>query len=366
MAEGGSNEAQDDEVVITRVSPPPPKRRKVDKEEVAELVYVDSEEPLRCSTPQPAASGELSGDDLNATLEELGISHDSLDVFIDETSSSLPPVGAVAASFSTFPHLNAVPHSGNKDERREQELLFGLNNEYAEAFLKEEESDKATFVEEISTCPTSAQGAVGGNCGVERSNGWGRGSDVAGVPEIVEEILGQVPIYHLYSSCRLVCQKWNHIILREKFLYWKKMYWRCKSGRCSQSHQTVTSLVKEVWSPTSYGVSLKTTTVPLVRFVSEQFPEMGVSDELLLIHPQSLCFTRIRELFPSVVSSKGSKAVATATLMVLCSRSVPEVQSVITYFLRSSSRRQEVMEVFYCLATLCLYGCHEVKNLPMR
>ncbi|CAI8037731.1 hypothetical protein GBAR_LOCUS21104 [Geodia barretti] len=102
------------------------------------------------------------------------------------------------------------------DERREQELLFGLNNEYAEAFLKEEESDKAALVEEILTCPTSAQGAVDGKCGVERSNGWGRGSEVAGVPEIVEEILGQVPIYHLYSSCRLVCRKWNHIILREK------------------------------------------------------------------------------------------------------------------------------------------------------
>ena len=43
------------------------------------------------------------------------------------------------------------------------------------------------------------------------------------------------------------------------------------------------------------------------RFVSEQFPELEVSDELqkkLLIHPQSLCVTRIRELFPSVVSSK--------------------------------------------------------------
>ena len=85
-----------------------------------------------------------------------------------------------------------------------------------EAFLKEEESDKAALVEEILTCPTSAQGAVDGKCGVERSNGWGRGSEVAGVPEIVEEILGQVPIYHLYSSCRLVCRKWNHIILREK------------------------------------------------------------------------------------------------------------------------------------------------------
>ena len=87
MAEGGSNEAQDDEVVITRVSPPPPKRRKVDKEEVAELVYVDSEEPLRCSTPQPAASGELSGDDLNAMLEELGISHDSLGEIVAQCAS---------------------------------------------------------------------------------------------------------------------------------------------------------------------------------------------------------------------------------------------------------------------------------------
>ena len=58
MAEGRSSEARDDEVLITRVSPPPPKRSKVDKEEVAELVYVDSEEPLRCSTPHDSI-GEI-------------------------------------------------------------------------------------------------------------------------------------------------------------------------------------------------------------------------------------------------------------------------------------------------------------------
>ena len=47
----------------------------------------------------------------------------------------------------------------------------------------------------------------------------GRGQEVACVPEIVEEILGQLPISHLYSSCRLVCRKWNDIIQREKVHY---------------------------------------------------------------------------------------------------------------------------------------------------
>ena len=78
-----------------------------------------------------------------------------------------------------------------------------------EAFLREE-SDDETLVEENASC-TAGQGGGG-----ERVNGWGCGAEVAGVPEIVEEILGQVPITHLYSSCRLVCRKWNDIIMREK------------------------------------------------------------------------------------------------------------------------------------------------------
>ena len=81
-----------------------------------------------------------------------------------------------------------------------------------EAFLREE-SDDETLVEENASC-TAEQGGGGGGGG--RVNGWGRGAEVAGVPEIVEEILGQVPITHLYSSCRLVCRKWNDIIMREK------------------------------------------------------------------------------------------------------------------------------------------------------
>ena len=77
---------REDEVVIIRVSPPlppgyppPPKKSKVLKEE-RELIGVDDEEeePLRCSTPKPAACEELSGSDLDATLESLGISHDSI------------------------------------------------------------------------------------------------------------------------------------------------------------------------------------------------------------------------------------------------------------------------------------------------
>ena len=77
---------REDEVVTIRVSPPllsayppPPKKSKILKQE-AELICVDDEEeePLRCSTPKPAACKELSGSDLDATLESLGISHDSI------------------------------------------------------------------------------------------------------------------------------------------------------------------------------------------------------------------------------------------------------------------------------------------------
>ena len=83
-----------------------------------------------------------------------------------------------------------------------------------EAFMREE-SDDETLVGENASC-TAEQGGGGGGGGGGRVNGWGCGAEVAGVPEIVEEILGQVPITHLYSSCRLVCRKWNDIIMREK------------------------------------------------------------------------------------------------------------------------------------------------------
>lgn len=72
------------------------------------------------------------------------------------------------------------------------------------------------------------------------------------------------------------------------------------------------------------------------------------------------------EIGKYVMIVQGSNAVATATLLVLCGRSVPEVLSVITCLLWSSYKKAEVMEMFYCLATLCLYGCHEMKKFPMR
>ena len=78
-----------------------------------------------------------------------------------------------------------------------------------EAFLREEEGDEGTLVGDEGT--TRQEGGGGGVV-----SGQGRGAEVAGVPEIMEEILGQLPISHLYSSCRLVCRKWNDIIQREK------------------------------------------------------------------------------------------------------------------------------------------------------
>ena len=66
------------------------------------------------------------------------------------------------------------------------------------------------------------------------------------------------------------------------------------------------------------------------------------------------------------VSTQGSTVVVTAVLLVMCSRGVSEVQSVLHSLLLSRCKRAEVMELFYCLATFFLAGCVELKILPMR
>ena len=51
-----------------------------------------------------------------------------------------------------------------------------------------------------------------------------------------------------------------------QFLYWKKLYYMYKSGRCVAATQTVTALASEVW-PGVKQATLETVTVPLVRCV---------------------------------------------------------------------------------------------------
>lgn len=69
--------AEDDDVIICGFSPPPPKRPKCEGPGVEVAA-----EPLRCSTPQPPGGEEENGEDLDKTLEDLGISHDSIGKFV--------------------------------------------------------------------------------------------------------------------------------------------------------------------------------------------------------------------------------------------------------------------------------------------
>ena len=51
---------------------------------------------------------------------------------------------------------------------------------------------------------------------IEEEQEQRRGTEIGRIPEVMEVILSQLPISHLYGSCRLVCRKWNDIIQREK------------------------------------------------------------------------------------------------------------------------------------------------------
>lgn len=78
-----------DDVLITHIFPPPsPKRQKLDVEgRDVQVDIVDGEEPLRCSTPQPPGLEEVGENKLDTTLEELGISHDSIGTLTNYWSS---------------------------------------------------------------------------------------------------------------------------------------------------------------------------------------------------------------------------------------------------------------------------------------
>jgi F-box protein 18 (helicase) len=336
--ESGKDEEED--IIITHVSPPPPKRHRLERREVVEIGAGD---PLRCSTPQPPGGPEPE----DATLEELGISHDSIDAFIDDVCPSEPAAVARSTPSAPWPQ-NALHCTKPLDQIGEE---FGIDNDYAEAFLREEEED-----DEVTLTNGDGKGEVG------------RSAVVGRVPEIMEEVLSHLPVSHLYTSCRLVCRKWNDIIQRKKFLYWKKLYYKYKSGRCPEASKTVTSLSQKVWT-LSLSCTLKTVTLPLVRFVSEEFKDLEVgeaSEKALLSHPQSPCVARIRELFPTIESPQCCTAVATAALLVMCSRSVHEVCSVIASLLAPPCKRVDVIEVFYCLSTFFLAGCHELSKFTMR
>eukprot|EP00731_Ephydatia_muelleri_P002223 Em0001g2223a len=123
--------------------------------------------------------------------------------------------------------------------------------------------------------------------------------------EVLEMILCQVNIRDLYFSCRLVCKRWNDVVMREKFIQWKKTYYCHKiTGDCLHSigggwcgHTCVLDMTKNV-------------------------DEVHYIIEVLLSTPGGL--------------------------------------------LPPSSSLLEVLELFYCLATLCFALWHDLNILPPR
>lgn len=63
-------------------------------------------------------------------------------------------------------------------------------------------------------------------------------------PETLEIIFAHIPLPELLKSTSRVCKHWNKIISNEKFLYFKKSYYRV-INKNKDEHSSLTSTIEE-------------------------------------------------------------------------------------------------------------------------
>ncbi|KAL5516967.1 hypothetical protein EMCRGX_G002426 [Ephydatia muelleri] len=155
--------------------------------------------------------------------------------------------------------------------------------------------------------------------------------------EVLEMILCQVNIRDLYFSCRLVCKRWNDVVMREKFIQWKKTYYCHKiTGDCLHS--------------IGGGWCGHTCVLDMTKFVCNTFEHFTADVWIrarLQKHPRYNCITRIIECHPNAKQ--------------WCDHSIPAMVTLLVI-----SSLLEVLELFYCLATLCFALWHDLNILPPR
>ena len=74
--------------------------------------------------------------------------------------------------------------------------------------------------------------------------------------EILENIFCQLPLIDLLTSLSLVCKKWHRIISGEKFLLWKKRYYRYKYSFDSRSEIDSLIVQEQLHLPQTFPTQL--------------------------------------------------------------------------------------------------------------
>ena len=193
--------------------------------------------------------------------------------------------------------------------------------------------------------------------------------------ELLQIIFSCLPLQTLLGTCTRVCCHWQEIISENKFLKWRKLYFRYKAD----SRLTFEDV--EFRTGSERPLELDHPALLLRRHVLEEALSCDIA--LLLAFTRDEYKTEIRsEMFRSIshhpdyskavslLQSAGSEPASypvVATLLILISRDVWSVRTVVRILLSSSSQAttKDITEYLYMLTTLLLYY-ERVQSLPSR
>ena len=197
-------------------------------------------------------------------------------------------------------------------------------------------------------------------------------------PEVLQVVFSCLPLQTLLTTCTRVCSQWRDIISQNKFLQWRKLYYRYKADS-ELTFQDVTDEAQprplELDHPALLLRDLKTK-------LGENSAVLSCDMALLLSFSQEMFRTEKRSsLFNSIslhpqysvavesLSSAGSPSspVVVTSWLILTSSDVWAIRTIVRLLLSSHSEATtaDITEYLYMLAALLLYY-ERVQDLPPR
>jgi len=194
-------------------------------------------------------------------------------------------------------------------------------------------------------------------------------------PEVLEVVFSQLPLFSLLSTCSRVCRQWHSIIGQNKFLQWRKLYYRYKLDMEYHKERELENRVElELEHPSviysSYKPSITTLETQLdplswlLHFTSQRYQRKCHMFTTISRHPRySEAMNSLSLVWPDLTSSFPS----VTTWLLLTSPTVWSVRRVARELVSSSSKATtgEITEYLYMVSTFLLLF-QRSTSLPTR
>ncbi|XP_050414596.2 F-box DNA helicase 1 [Patella vulgata] len=169
--------------------------------------------------------------------------------------------------------------------------------------------------------------------------------------EVTMNIFCRLPILDLCLNCNRVCKQWNDIISDEKFLAWKKQYFKQLKGVTGGFN------IKQMLTSGNMLTSSQFL-LSFIRYIKDFKPVTyigGNMTDCLKTHPKyNWACELIKEKATDCIKVKTCNPWSIIACLVVISESVLDVQNILNCLLKTTSQCPvtDVLECFYCMATL--------------